>query len=161
MSQWVAGGVDGKMDGRVVVGRICRPSLTRSHGRGYGFPFDQLQVYLAEGKYFVCSDVGKGRMQWYAMLGQPAGNKVRGSARVHLRSSPDLPIEPRTDDRPTDRPTDKIPLPGGGPPGAAPAQGLRGLVQRGGGAPRADQGGACVSALMLFLLRGDCGGGNV
>lgn len=93
------------MDGRVVVGRICRPSLTRSHGRGYGFPFDQLQVYLAEGKYFVCSDVGKGRMQWYAMLGQPAGNKVRGSARVHLRSSPDLPIEPRTDDRLTDRPT--------------------------------------------------------
>jgi zeaxanthin epoxidase len=34
------------------------------------------KVYLAAGKYFVCSDVGKGRMQWYAMVGQEPGKKT-------------------------------------------------------------------------------------
>ena len=34
------------------------------------------KVYLSEGAYFVCSDVGKGRMQWYAMLGQPCGQQT-------------------------------------------------------------------------------------
>lgn len=42
------------------------------------------KVYLNEGQYFVCSDVGKGRMQWYAMLGQDPGIKVEGSPREHL-----------------------------------------------------------------------------
>lgn len=34
------------------------------------------KVYLSEGAYFVCSDVGKGRMQWYAMVGQPSGQQT-------------------------------------------------------------------------------------
>lgn len=43
------------------------------------------KVYLASEKYFVCSDVGKGRMQWYAMLGQPPGKKVPdGVQGAHL-----------------------------------------------------------------------------
>ncbi|EWM27076.1 zeaxanthin epoxidase [Nannochloropsis gaditana] len=43
------------------------------------------KVYLASEKYFVCSDVGKGRMQWYAMLGQPSGKKVPdGVQGAHL-----------------------------------------------------------------------------
>ena len=37
------------------------------------------KVYLSKGKYFVCSDVGRGRMQWYAMVGQEPGNKAMGS----------------------------------------------------------------------------------
>ena len=61
------------------------------------------QVYLAEGKYFVCSDVGKGRMQWYAMLGQPAGNKVR---RERPRVFPIACFKSSVRHRPTDRPTD-------------------------------------------------------
>jgi zeaxanthin epoxidase len=39
------------------------------------------KVYLSDSKYFVCSDVGKGRMQWYAMLGQPPGQKVPNDAQ--------------------------------------------------------------------------------
>ena len=42
------------------------------------------KVYLSSGKYFVCSDVGKGRMQWYAMLGQPPGQKFGGPQGPHL-----------------------------------------------------------------------------
>jgi len=32
-------------------------------------------IFLKE-PYFVCSDVGKGRMQWYAMLAQPSGQQT-------------------------------------------------------------------------------------
>lgn len=39
------------------------------------------KVYLSEGAYFVCSDVGKGRMQWYAMVGQPSGQQTPAGQR--------------------------------------------------------------------------------
>jgi zeaxanthin epoxidase len=42
------------------------------------------QVYLAKDKYFVCSDVGRGRMQWYAMLAQEPGIKKSGPQVPHL-----------------------------------------------------------------------------
>lgn len=45
------------------------------------------KVYLAAGKYFVCSDVGKGRMQWYAMLGQPPGKKVSHATDACVRAN--------------------------------------------------------------------------
>jgi hypothetical protein len=31
------------------------------------------KVYIGPGKYFVTSDVGSGRIQWYAFLALPAG----------------------------------------------------------------------------------------
>jgi len=37
------------------------------------------KVYIGPSKYFVTSDVGSGRIQWYAFLGLPAGTKARAS----------------------------------------------------------------------------------
>jgi len=37
------------------------------------------KVYIGEGKYFVTSDVGSGRIQWYAFLALPPGTKARVS----------------------------------------------------------------------------------
>ena len=34
------------------------------------------KVYIGPGKYFVTSDVGSGRIQWYAFLALPAGSKA-------------------------------------------------------------------------------------
>lgn len=35
------------------------------------------KVYIGPGKYFVTSDVGAGRIQWYAFLALPAGTRAR------------------------------------------------------------------------------------
>jgi len=43
------------------------------------------QVYIGPGKYFVTSDVGRGRTQWYAFLALPAGSKSRESNKDYLR----------------------------------------------------------------------------
>ena len=43
------------------------------------------QVYIGPGKYFVTSDVGRGRTQWYAFLALPAGSKSRASNKDYLR----------------------------------------------------------------------------
>jgi len=37
------------------------------------------KVYIGPGKYFVTSDVGSGRIQWYAFLALPTGTKARDS----------------------------------------------------------------------------------
>mmetsp|Transcript_26875 Transcript_26875/g.67821 ORF Transcript_26875/g.67821 Transcript_26875/m.67821 type:complete len:559 (+) Transcript_26875:33-1709(+) len=42
------------------------------------------QVYIGPGKYFVTSDVGKGRTQWYAFLALPEGSKSRASNKDYL-----------------------------------------------------------------------------
>ena len=42
------------------------------------------KVYIGPGKYFVTSDVGSGRIQWYAFLGLPAGTKARQSNSAFL-----------------------------------------------------------------------------
>jgi len=42
------------------------------------------QVYIGPGKYFVTSDVGRGRTQWYAFLALPPGTKSRASNREYL-----------------------------------------------------------------------------
>uniref|UniRef100_A0A6U5CIA3 FAD-binding domain-containing protein n=2 Tax=Hemiselmis andersenii TaxID=464988 RepID=A0A6U5CIA3_HEMAN len=42
------------------------------------------QVYIGPGKYFVTSDVGKGRTQWYAFLALPEGSKSRASNKEYL-----------------------------------------------------------------------------
>jgi zeaxanthin epoxidase len=43
------------------------------------------QVYIGPGKYFVTSDVGRGRTQWYAFLALPPGSKSRASNKDYLR----------------------------------------------------------------------------
>jgi len=43
------------------------------------------QVYIGPGKYFVTSDVGRGRTQWYAFLALPEGSKSRASNKEYLR----------------------------------------------------------------------------
>lgn len=35
------------------------------------------KVYIGQRKYFVTSDVGEGRIQWYAFLGLPPGAPPR------------------------------------------------------------------------------------
>ena len=42
------------------------------------------QVYIGPGKYFVTSDVGRGRTQWYAFLALPEGSKSRASNKEYL-----------------------------------------------------------------------------
>jgi zeaxanthin epoxidase len=37
------------------------------------------KVYIGPGKYFVTSDVGSGRIQWYAFLALPPGTKARAN----------------------------------------------------------------------------------
>jgi zeaxanthin epoxidase len=68
------------------------------------------KVYIGPGKYFVTSDVGSGRIQWYAFLALPPGTKARTSnvdflkdqfkgwsAEIHscLDNTPDTIVEQR------------------------------------------------------------------
>jgi hypothetical protein len=46
-----------------------------------------IQVYIGPGKYFVTSDVGRGRTQWYAFLALPEGTKSRDSNQQYLKVS--------------------------------------------------------------------------
>jgi zeaxanthin epoxidase len=43
------------------------------------------KVYIGPGKYFVTSDVGSGRIQWYAFLALPPGSKARSSNRDFVK----------------------------------------------------------------------------
>lgn len=43
------------------------------------------KVYIGQGKYFVTSDVGCGRIQWYAFLSLPPGSKARASNREYVK----------------------------------------------------------------------------
>lgn len=43
------------------------------------------KVYIGPGKYFVTSDVGSGRIQWYAFLALPPGTKARESNLAFLK----------------------------------------------------------------------------
>lgn len=43
------------------------------------------KVYIGPGKYFVTSDVGSGRIQWYAFLALPPGTKARESNKDFVR----------------------------------------------------------------------------
>ena len=43
------------------------------------------KVYIGPGKYFVTSDVGSGRIQWYAFLALPPGTKSRSSNLEYVR----------------------------------------------------------------------------
>lgn len=42
------------------------------------------KVYIGPGQYFVTSDIGRGRMQWYAFLALPAGSKSREDNIAYL-----------------------------------------------------------------------------
>eukprot|EP00599_Poterioochromonas_sp_BG-1_P011385 CAMPEP_0173159056 /NCGR_PEP_ID=MMETSP1105-20130129/16832_1 /TAXON_ID=2985 /ORGANISM="Ochromonas sp., Strain BG-1" /LENGTH=471 /DNA_ID=CAMNT_0014077317 /DNA_START=268 /DNA_END=1680 /DNA_ORIENTATION=- len=56
---------------------ILPPDSPFFHDEGY---FEAgYKVYIGPGKYFVTSDVGSGRIQWYAFLGLPPGTKARES----------------------------------------------------------------------------------
>lgn len=44
------------------------------------------KVYIGPGKYFVTSDVGCGRIQWYAFLALPPGSKARASNREYVKN---------------------------------------------------------------------------
>jgi zeaxanthin epoxidase len=56
---------------------IMKPDSNFFKEEGY---FDAgYKVFIGPGKYFVTSDVGSGRIQWYAFLGLPAGTKARAS----------------------------------------------------------------------------------
>jgi zeaxanthin epoxidase len=43
------------------------------------------KVFIGPGKYFVTSDVGSGRIQWYAFLALPPGSKARDSNRKYVK----------------------------------------------------------------------------
>lgn len=43
------------------------------------------KVYIGPGKYFVTSDVGSGRIQWYAFLSLPPGTKARSSNQDFIK----------------------------------------------------------------------------
>lgn len=44
------------------------------------------KIYLGRKQYFVCSDVGDGRLQWYAFLGEPAGGAQEPNKLERLAS---------------------------------------------------------------------------
>ena len=43
------------------------------------------KVYIGPGKYFVTSDVGCGRIQWYAFLALPPGSKTRSNNQQYVK----------------------------------------------------------------------------
>lgn len=43
------------------------------------------KVFIGPGKYFVTSDVGSGRIQWYAFLALPPGSKARESNKDYVK----------------------------------------------------------------------------
>ena len=45
------------------------------------------KVYIGPGKYFVTSDVGSGRIQWYAFLALPPGMSL---SSMHPNSDPPI-----------------------------------------------------------------------
>ena len=56
---------------------IMEPDSDFFKAEGY---FDAgYKVFIGPGKYFVTSDVGSGRIQWYAFLALPPGTKARAS----------------------------------------------------------------------------------
>jgi len=56
---------------------VMKPDSEFFNKEGY---FDAgYKVYIGPSKYFVTSDVGSGRIQWYAFLALPAGTKARAS----------------------------------------------------------------------------------
>lgn len=56
---------------------IMKPDSSFFHEEGY---FDAgYKVFIGPGKYFVTSDVGSGRIQWYAFLALPPDTKARAS----------------------------------------------------------------------------------
>lgn len=62
---------------------IMEPGSSFFNKEGY---FDAgYKVYIGPGKYFVTSDVGSGRIQWYAFLALPPGSKARDSNLDYLR----------------------------------------------------------------------------
>jgi zeaxanthin epoxidase len=87
---------------------IMEPDSDFFKNEGY---FDAgYKVYIGPGKYFVTSDVGSGRIQWYAFLALPPGSKARASngdfvkeqfegwsSEIHscLNNTPDEIIEQR------------------------------------------------------------------
>ncbi|CAN0450855.1 unnamed protein product, partial [Scytosiphon promiscuus] len=44
-----------------------------------------MQVYIGPGQYFVTSDIGRGRMQWYSFLALPPGSKSREDNIQYLK----------------------------------------------------------------------------
>ena len=87
---------------------VMNPNSTFFQNEGY---FDAgYKVYIGPGKYFVTSDVGSGRIQWYAFLALPPGTKARESnlnyladqfsgwsPEIHscLENTPEITIEQR------------------------------------------------------------------
>lgn len=62
---------------------VMHPDSVFFKSEGY---FDAgYKVYIGPGKYFVTSDVGSGRIQWYAFLALPPGSKARTSNLDFLR----------------------------------------------------------------------------
>lgn len=56
---------------------VMKPDSSFFNDEGY---FDAgYKVYIGPGKYFVTSDVGSGRIQWYAFLALEPGTKARAS----------------------------------------------------------------------------------
>ena len=50
------------------------------------------RVFLGNGKYFVSSDVGGGKMQWYGFHKEPAGASCISLRSLHTYRVIDLPL---------------------------------------------------------------------
>ena len=62
---------------------VMEPNCDFFKNEGY---FDAgYKVYIGPGKYFVTSDVGSGRIQWYAFLALPPGSKARESNKAYVK----------------------------------------------------------------------------
>lgn len=59
----------------------CRPGPGAIGGVGY-------QVHVANGKYFVSCDVGRGRVQWYAFVSCPSASEAEAAVAEENRLSP-------------------------------------------------------------------------
>lgn len=60
-------------------------SLEASHSAFHVPGFLIFQVYIGPGQYFVTSDIGRGRMQWYSFLALPPGSKKRDDNIAYLK----------------------------------------------------------------------------
>jgi hypothetical protein len=60
------------------VSSFVTPRVTLTKQVGY-------KVYIGPGQYFVTSDIGRGRMQWYAFLALPPGSKARDDNIAYLK----------------------------------------------------------------------------
>ena len=71
---------------------FLKQKLTAAASKASTAAAARYRVFLGNGRYFVSSDVGGGKMQWYAFHKEPAGGRSSAEAVAELFSCISLQV---------------------------------------------------------------------